>query len=317
MTYRRVDLGTYCVISLWFGCNNDCAICMLANVKRRLPALGFDRFRRVIGELVRDGRFRNLILSGAEVTTWDDLERYVRFAASLGWFEKIQIQTNGRRLADRRYVEGLVAAGVNEFFVSIHGRKKVHDAATRAPGSFRETWAGLRNLAAFDVNVITNTVLTRQNAADVPRLLALLGRERIGEMHVWNYFPMAPADGKDLLVSLRELLALLPAMLEAAAAGGKPLVMKSFPLCLDVRKPGILDSFFPVTVLPEPFWREFSACGFGICHYRAENRCAAWPCWGLSHAYLGKYGDERRLLRPIPAFFPPPPVREEGAAGLP
>lgn len=317
MTYRRVDLGHYCVISLWFGCNNDCVICMLANVKHRLPALGFDRFRRVVGELVRDGRFRNLILSGAEVTIWGDLERYVRFAASLGWFEKIQIQTNGRRLADRRYVEDLVAAGVNEFFVSIHGREDVHDAATRTAGSFRETWTGLQTLAGFDVNVITNTVLTRQNAADVPRLLALLGRERIGEMHVWNYFPMEAADSKGLLVSLADLRALLPAMLDAAAAAGKPLVLKSFPLCLAVPPPGVLDSFFPVTVLPEPFWREFSACGFGMCCYRAENRCAAWPCWGLSRAYIRKYGDERRLLRPIAAFSPPAPAPETDVAGRP
>jgi len=104
MNYSRINLSSYCVISIWFDCNNDCAICMLGDMKRRLPAINFDHFRRVVSQIRNDGRFRNLILSGAEVTTFDDVDRYVQFAASLGWFKKIQIQTNGRRLADKDYI---------------------------------------------------------------------------------------------------------------------------------------------------------------------------------------------------------------------
>ena len=108
MMYKRVILSSYCVISIWFGCNNQCTICMLGDMKRKLPAIGFDQFRNVLYQIRNDGRFRNLILSGAEVTTFDELERYVQFAASLRWFEKIQIQTNGRRLADKDYIRCLV-----------------------------------------------------------------------------------------------------------------------------------------------------------------------------------------------------------------
>ncbi len=134
MNRSRIDLGEYCVISVWFGCNNDCAICMLSNVKSNLPFIGFDRYRKVLVDIVRDGRFENLILSGAEVTTFDSLDRYVQYAASLGWFKKIQIQTNGRRLSDRSYLGRLMRCGVNEFFVSIHGFEETHDAAVRVPG---------------------------------------------------------------------------------------------------------------------------------------------------------------------------------------
>jgi MoaA/NifB/PqqE/SkfB family radical SAM enzyme len=297
--YRRVDLGAYCVISVWFGCNNDCTICMLSKVKHKLPAIDYERFEQVITAIVREGRFRNLILSGAEVTTWNELERYVRFAAYLGWFKKIQIQTNGRRLSDASYLEQLIACGVNEFFVSVHGREGVHDDTTRVPGSFRQTMAGLRNLAACDVNVITNTVLTKKNLVDVPNLLTVLAAEKVSELHVWNYFPMERGDSRDLVVRLEDLLRTMPAMLAAAAAARKALVLKSFPLCLPIGPPGFLDSDFPVAVLPEPFWREFGECGFGACHYRLAKQCDAEPCWGLSSAYIEKYGDERRLLRPI------------------
>ena len=163
MTYDRIDLSKYIVISIWFGCNNNCSICMLSGMKRSLPVIGFDRFKEILSDVMNDRGFENLILSGAEVTTFDDLDRYIQFAASLGWFKKIQIQTNGRRLSDKKYLKHLIDCGVNEFFISIHGFEEVHDSITRTRGAFKETMRGLKNLEAFDVNVISNTVLTKTN----------------------------------------------------------------------------------------------------------------------------------------------------------
>jgi len=94
--YRRVDLTEYCVISIWFGCNNNCTICMLGDSKRELPVIGPDRFKNVLYQIRSEGRFRNLILSGAEVTTFDELEGYVQFAASWGGLKKYRYrQTAG------------------------------------------------------------------------------------------------------------------------------------------------------------------------------------------------------------------------------
>ena len=299
MNDSRIDLGKYCVISIWFGCNNDCTICMLSKVKSSLPVIGFDRYRKAIIDIMRDGRFKNLILSGAEVTTFDALDRYVRCAASLGWFKKIQIQTNGRRLSDRRYLDHLIQCGVNEFFVSIHGFGETHDAATRIPGSFKETLAGLRNLSCCETNVISNTVITKSNFSEMPRFISFLCEEGVSEIHLWNYFPMEKTDSRDLMVSLTDLLRLLPELLSIVKAAGKVLVLKSFPLCLSVGPPVFFDSVFPVTILPDLFWREFSKCGFGKCVYRETSECNAVECWGLSSAYLQQYGDERSLLKPI------------------
>jgi sulfatase maturation enzyme AslB (radical SAM superfamily) len=315
MTYRRIDLGAYCVISIWFGCNNDCAICMLAPAKGKLPIPGFDRFRQVVTDIAREGRFKNLILSGAEVTTFDDLDRYVEFAASLKYFHTLQIQTNGRRLSDERYLARLVDCGVNEFFVSIHGMAKIHDALTRIPGAYGETLTGLRNLARHNVNVITNMVVTKSNYVDILPLITLLSQEKITEMHLWNYFPMEDRDSRDMVVSLREFQNLLPDLLSVARSVGKALVLKSFPECLSSGPPGFFDSHFPATVLPDLFWRVFSACGFGACVYRASGLCASGSCWGLSSAYRAKYGDERQLLKPIATASPSRMARENDAIG--
>lgn len=294
----RVDLGTYCVISVWFGCNNNCTICMLSEVQEKLPPIGFDRFRTVTTQITQQGKYDKLILSGGEATTFDDLDRYVRFVASLGWFKKIQIQTNGRRLSDRRYLEHLIDCGVNEFFVSIHGLEEVHDSITRKPGSFREVEKALDNLQAFEVNVISNTVLTKDNYEGVEPLVAMLGK-RVTEMQIWNFFPMERTDSKDRVVGLRDFQTLQKRLTPLARTAGKPLVFKSFPHCLSIDPPAVFDSTFPVTVLPDLFWKQFGECGFGQCFYRNVKQCGEWRCWGLSNAYVGKYGDERELLRPI------------------
>jgi MoaA/NifB/PqqE/SkfB family radical SAM enzyme len=296
-THARVDLSTYVVISVWFGCNNNCTTCMLSGMKHRLMPIGFDNFRRVVLDIRQGGGYKNLILSGAEVTTFDDLGRYIRFASSLDWFEKIQIQTNGRRLRDKEYLKQLIDLGVNEFFVSIYGTEDVHDSITRVTGSCRETLEGIRNLEGFDVNVISNTVLSRTNYDDIPRLMTSLSKEKISEIHLWNFFPMEKRDTGDLLVSMKDFLALLRELIAIMKHGGRPLVLKGFPECLPVGEPAVLDNYFPVTVLPDTFWREFGECGFGRCVHR--DRCTSVSCWGLSSAYIGKFGDERKLLSPL------------------
>jgi MoaA/NifB/PqqE/SkfB family radical SAM enzyme len=296
-TDSRVDLSTYVVISVWFGCNNDCITCMLSGMREQLPPIGFENFKRVLLNIRKGGRYKSLILSGAEVTTFDDLDRYIRFAASLGWFEKIQIQTNGRRLSNKGYLQRLIDQGVNEFFVSIYGTEDVHDAITRKKGSHRETMQGIRNLESFEANVISNTVLSKANFYDIPRLMAFLSEERISEVHLWNFFPMERSDTGDLLVSMKDFLGLLPELLAIIRPKGKPLVLKSFPECLAIEEPAVFDNYFPETVLPDRFWRKFAECGFGTCIYR--DRCKSLSCWGLSRAYIHKYGDEKELLSPL------------------
>lgn len=297
MEHERVDFSKYIVISIWFGCNNNCTICMLSGLKRMLPATGFEDFKRILSSIKSDGRFENLILSGAEVTTFNDLAKFAQYAASLNYFDKIQIQTNGRKLKDRAYLERLIKCGVNEFFVSIHGLDDIHDASVRTKGAFQETKAGLLNLAEYDVNVITNTVLTKANFHGVPQLLAFLAQGSASEIHLWNYFPMERFDSRDLVVSMKDFTKLFPELAAIGRTMEKTIVLKSFPECLSVGPNVFFDCQYPETVLPDRFWREFSECGFGQCVYK--DRCKAFGCWGLSSAYIEKYGDERDLLRPI------------------
>jgi MoaA/NifB/PqqE/SkfB family radical SAM enzyme len=291
-----LDFSSYAVIPIWYGCNSDCSICMLSSLDERLAAVPYDRFCELVVKLIRDGRRRNLILSGGEVTTFEQLEQYVMFAAHFAWFSRIQIQTNGRRLADPIYLRRLIDAGVNEFFISLHGPEEVHDAINRRPGAFRQVMTGLDNLARYPgIAVITNTVWTRLNSGCVVPFFAQIARlPFLREMHLWNFFPMADKSG-ELVESIPELLKQLPQMAEAA--NGKPLVLKAFPQCLPVPVGVYNDNEFPLTLIPDVFWRTLGNCGFGRCIHR--DQCQDERCWGLSDVYRGAYGEETELLRPV------------------
>jgi MoaA/NifB/PqqE/SkfB family radical SAM enzyme len=272
---------------------------MLSDMKNHFSPPGFDRFKQMLLDIRAGGRFKNLILSGAEVTTFNDLDQYTGFAASLGWFKKMQIQTNGIRLADNAYLAQLTGSGVNEFFISIHGLEEVHDHITQAAGSFKETMAGIRNLKDYSVNAITNTVLTRHNYRDIVPLMDQLCRTRTSEIHLWNFYPMEPFDSRDMVVNIHDIAVLLRAILPLLRAAGKPLVLKSFPECLPLGEPGFHDSHYPAALLPDEFWERFDDSGFGQCYHRHKGRCSNGDCWGLSRAYIEKYGDERDRLSPM------------------
>jgi MoaA/NifB/PqqE/SkfB family radical SAM enzyme len=297
MTSSRINLAKYVTIPVWYGCNNNCVICMLSGMKKELPFIDFDLFHRVLVYFKEKLDCENLILSGAELTTFEDLGKYIEFAASLGWFKKIQLQTNGRKLSDKSYLRHLIDCGLNEFFISIQGLETSHDAITRIPGSFMETIQGIRNLEAYPVYVITNTVLTRLNYHEVTPLFDSLCKETPNEIHLWNFFPMEKTDTRDLLVSMKDCRELLSRVIPLVEKFGKPLVLKNFPKCLCFGELAFLDNSYPVTFIGETYWRVFDENRFGICTYR--DICKARECWGLTHAHVEKYGDERDFLKPI------------------
>ena len=69
--YSRADFSSYCVMSIWFGCNNRCTICMLSEVQQTLSGLAFNQFKEVTTNLAQEGRYRNLILSGGALRVTD------------------------------------------------------------------------------------------------------------------------------------------------------------------------------------------------------------------------------------------------------
>ncbi len=161
------------IINVTYRCINRCVFCAVSNRVRR--DVGFRR----LCALLSDHRARGvdlLDLDGGEPTLHPRLVHLVRRARQLG-YRRVNVTTNGRRLRDPGFARRLMTSGITDLLVSLHGsRAEVHEAATRVPGSYEETRAGLRQALAFasSVDVGVNTTVFTGNVEDLDALGALL-----------------------------------------------------------------------------------------------------------------------------------------------
>lgn len=156
------------------SCNNRCLFCL---EDRRLRAQS--DFCDQLNALESYPRRDAVLFTCGEPTIAEGLTSQVAAARKLGYGD-IELVTNGRRLAYAGYSRELVAAGLTAVTISIHGHSaKIHDALTRAPGSFSQSMEGLRNMAAIAgrlgrPRITVSTVLTRRNCEGIDRTVAAI-----------------------------------------------------------------------------------------------------------------------------------------------
>lgn len=218
-------------VKLGWSCNNRCRFCVQGDKRKRYT----DRSTAEALELLDEARRAadELVLTGGEVTLRSDLPELVRHARSLG-FRVIQVQTNGRRLADEALCDALFKAGVTEFSPALHAPKpEAHDYLTRAPGSFRQTVRGIVNVKRRGGRVVTNTVVTRSTfrlLGDLGRLLVRLG---VDQYQLAFPHPLGSA-GQNFEAIVPRLTLLAPYLrtgLDSGQEAGLRVMTEAVPLC--------------------------------------------------------------------------------------
>jgi len=221
----RLDLKT------GFSCNNRCTFCVQGD--RRLRDA--DRDTNEILALLDASRAAHdeVVLTGGECTLRPDILALVGHAASLGY--RVQVQSNGRRFADPAFCDAIIEAGATEFSPALHGSTaEVHESQTRAPGSFKQVIRGIRNLRARAQPVITNSVVTRQNLEDLPRLGALLVALDVQQYQLAMVHPLGTAlmDFHRVVPRLAEAAPWLHAGLRPGIKAGIRVMAEAMPPCL-------------------------------------------------------------------------------------
>lgn len=162
---ERVD------IKCGFNCNNKCHFCVQGDKRYNYPDKSTDELKRTLSDARRDSD--SIVFTGGEVTVRQDFPELVAFARDLG-FRVIQVQTNGRAFASRRYCETIIEAGATEFSPAIHGHTaELHDFLVNAPGAFKQTVMGIRHLKELGQTVVMNSVITRSNYRHLPETARL------------------------------------------------------------------------------------------------------------------------------------------------
>jgi MoaA/NifB/PqqE/SkfB family radical SAM enzyme len=166
-TLQRVDGGgVEETIRVQFQCNQRCSFCF---VSTHLPAPPEGAVEQAIREAAARGA--KIVLSGGEPTLHPRLAEYIALAQRLSG-QPIQLQTNAVRLSDPALCKALVAAGLSQAFVSLHGcDAATSDAITGAPGTFERTLLGIDQLYEAGVAVQLNFVIC---SANLDQLVATL-----------------------------------------------------------------------------------------------------------------------------------------------
>ena len=158
-------------LAVTYRCNNDCAHCYNAR-PRDFSELGTGDWKRIIDRLWELG-VPHIVFTGGEPTLRNDLPELIAHAESNG--QITGLNTNARRLQNERYVNELVAAGLDHVQVTVEScDEHVHDLMVRAKGAFRQTIKGLQAALASSLFVMTNTTMLKTNVDTIPRTLDFL-----------------------------------------------------------------------------------------------------------------------------------------------
>jgi len=301
-------------VTVDFHCNSACTFCIVQEGMNNYRGVPLDRFAAIVEDNLRSRKYDRVIFTGGEVTLEKSLFDFVRLARDSGSFRHVRLQTNGRKLADPAFARELVDAGIDEFFVSLHGdTASLHDAITQRPGSYDELLRGLQNLATLPLRRMTNTVVHRANMGVLDRIVDVAHAHGVGEMEFWNYLPMEDHDDEqNLIAPIHGALPSLRAALDRCLALEVRAVTKYVPRCLLGSHGATLDNSQPDTIIVESFWNEFPRFA---CLYEAECEHSE-ECLGLSHDYVRKFGWEEATLVPEPRRRPWVP-RQHGVEGRP
>ncbi len=167
-------------LALTYRCNNDCAHCYNAR-PRSYPELSTEQWKTIIEQLWQIG-IPHVVFTGGEPSLRDDLPELVAHAEQIG--QVTGLNTNGRRLSDRRFVDRLVEAGLDHVQITLESHSAdIHDQMVCAPGAWKQTIAGLRNVLDSPLFVMTNTTMLQNNSpylAETLDFLAELGVPTLG-----------------------------------------------------------------------------------------------------------------------------------------
>jgi heme d1 biosynthesis radical SAM protein NirJ len=178
---RRDPPGPVVIWNLIRRCNLACKHCYSISGDVDFPGeLDTAEVFRVMDDLKRF-RVPVLILSGGEPLLRHDIFEVSHRAKAMGFY--VGLSTNGT-LIDPSDIDRIVAAGYDYVGISLDGIGATHDRFRRKEGAFAASIGGVRLCRAHGIKVGLRFTLTRDNEAELPRLLDLLEAEQVDKFYL-------------------------------------------------------------------------------------------------------------------------------------
>lgn len=225
---RKADIKTN------FSCNNNCLFCVQGDKRHRYKDKSTEKVKKILEDARKNHEM--VVFTGGEITIREDLPELVSYAKKIG-FSRIQLQTNGRRFAYKRYCETLIESGANEFGLALHGATaETHDSLTQAEGSFMQTTRGIKNLTSMGQKVIMNSVLTKPGYRSFPDLADLfieLGvhQYQFAFIHINEIIKNDPEKIDKIVPKKSEVIPFVKKGLQKGIDAGLIVMTEAIPFC--------------------------------------------------------------------------------------
>ncbi len=199
--------------------------------------LGISDFRRISK---KTAAVDSILFTGGEPTLNPNLADFIAQAKTNG-YKHTSLQTNGRLLRYKDFCEDILSSGLDEISISIQGScSNVHDALTRTPGSFEETYRGIENICAikkkYGLTLYVNFTLTRMNIQDLPCFIKMVRDLSCVDQIVLNtlmYTGNAKRYFSALYLTYRQIAAEIKKIRQGReAADAADLRVASLPACI-------------------------------------------------------------------------------------
>ncbi|MGD9559849.1 MAG: radical SAM (seleno)protein TrsS [Oscillospiraceae bacterium] len=156
-------------------CNQSCPYCYASSGASEADDPPLEEIERQLDFLKAQGEGRpfNIQLSGGEPTVRKDLPLIVKMAVEKG-FPYIQLNTNGRRLADETYARALKKAGVSAVFLQFDGTTDAIQMKMRGEALLETKLKAIESCRAARLPVALVPVITRGvNDGDIGNIMRL------------------------------------------------------------------------------------------------------------------------------------------------
>lgn len=168
-------------------CNSNCRICPTPEKFRKMvPNADISNFIAMARHIPSSAS--HLTITGGEpFMAGKNLFLFLNFLKEKFANTEFLLLTNGRILASNEYADLLAQTRPANFMagIPVHGaREQTHDFITQSPGSFAQTWSGIKNMTDRNIPVEIRIVVCRQNVREIPELARRIISELPGIDHV-------------------------------------------------------------------------------------------------------------------------------------
>ena len=167
-------------LALTYRCNNDCSHCYNAR-PRSFPEISTHQWKDILNRLWDCG-IPHVVFTGGEPTLRSDLPELIAHAELNG--QITGINTNGRRLSDKAFLQELIDAGLDHVQITLESHDPmIHNSMVKSEHAWDQTVAGIRNALDTSLYVMTNTTMLRHNSPFLEQtlqFLAALGVPTVG-----------------------------------------------------------------------------------------------------------------------------------------